>query len=342
MIVDLLGFAIVFGLVAALGWVTRSFLATLLGSLALSLMVLGSAAVQLGSDVGAILDYAVEPKDPILVVLSDSSKPVAALWVKPKDMQDTARLVDQLKSDDLAVSERAKEQLRARFGPDLPAEVKGLPPTALIHALIANSVQALDSTALARLAARVEQGGWAEAARGSFRLVKVDVRGPRELLQGRATLPMQVPVATGKADGEFKVPFVLDCIAAPDCYERLQAAARDPNRLFAKLGDQTDLTALLASSPEMAHNIEIQANFLPPGGYANFVAAGLAFGLAGRLAVDAGGGKVGTLLATNPVEVYPKTPTARLLDRFIALASSGPAASLLQRELLSRLHVAPG
>ncbi|MBK7978387.1 MAG: hypothetical protein IPK07_35845 [Deltaproteobacteria bacterium] len=339
MILNLLGFAIVFGLVAALGWVTRSFIATLVGSLALSLLVLGSVVVQLGSDVGAILDYAVEPKDPILVVLTDTAKPLAALWVKPKDMQETARLVEQMKSDDPLVSERAKELLRARLGPDVPTEVKGLPPTALIHALIANSVQTLDATALGRLAARVEHDGWTEAARGSFRLVKLDVRGPRALLQGHPTLPMQVPVATGKADGEFKVPFVLDCIAAPDCYDRLQAAVKDPNRAIAKLGDQTDLTGLLASSPEMAHNIEIQAGFLPPGGYANFLAAGLAFGLAGRLAVEGDGGAMGALLAANPVEIFPKTPTARLLDRFVALTSSGPAASLLQKQLLSRLHL---
>lgn len=339
MILNLLGFAIVFGLVGALAWVTRSFLATLLGALALSLMVLGSVVVQLGSDVGSILDYAVDPKDPILVVLTDSSKPIAALWVKTKDMRETAQLVDQLKSDDPAVSARAKEQLRARLGPDVPAEVKGMPPTALIHALIANSVQSLDATAVARLGARVEHGGWGEAARGSFRLVKVDVRGPRAVLAGRATLPMQVPVATGKADGEFKVSFVLDCIAAPDCYDRLQAAAKDPNRILAKLGDQTDLSGLLASSPETARNIEMQAGFLPPGGYANFLAAGLAFGLAGRLVVDEGGGGVGKLLGADPVEIYPKTPTARLLDRFIALASSGPVAALLQKELLSRIHV---
>lgn len=342
MILNLLGFAIVSGLVAALGWVTRSFFATLLGSLALSLMVLGSVVVQLGSDVGAILDYAVEPKDPILVVLTDSAKPLAALWVKPKDMQETSRLVDQLRSPDPAVSKQAEEQLRARFGPDVPTEFKGMPPAALIHALVANSVQALDATALARLAGRVEQGGWSEAARGSFRLVKLDVRGPRALLEGHAVLPMQVPVATGRADGEFKVPFVLECIGAPDCYDRLRAAVKDPNQVLAKLGDQTDLSGLLASSPEMAANIEMQASFLPPGGYANFLAAGLAFGLAGRLALDGDGRGVGTLLAANPVELYPKTPTARLLDRLVALASSGPAASLLQKQLLTRLHAAPG
>ena len=71
MIGNLLGFVLVFGVVVALGWVTRSVLAALAGGIALSVLVFSAVAVQLGSDLGSILDYAADPKAPMLVVFSD-------------------------------------------------------------------------------------------------------------------------------------------------------------------------------------------------------------------------------------------------------------------------------
>jgi hypothetical protein len=260
------------------------------------------------------------------------------MWIKPKEIRETRLLMSQMRSGDPTVAGRAREVLKKRFAADVPEGHRGLPPPAIIHSMISSSIQALDATAFGRMVAHVEHGGWTEAAKGSFRLIKVDVSGPRALLHGRATLPIQVPVATGTADGQFRVPFVLDCIAAPDCRDRILAAVRDPNQALAKLGEMTDVSKFVADNPDVAADLETQAEFIPPGSYANFIATGIAFAMAGRLALETGGSSVQTLLAAQPVEIFPKTPTARLVDRVFALASHGPLARLAQERFGDAIH----
>lgn len=338
MIGNLIGFVLVIGVVTAVGWITRSVIAALAGGVALAVLVLSAVVVQIGSDLGSILDYAAEPKAPVLVVFSDGSTAVAGLWVKLREMRATTELMTQLGSKDPAIRMKARDTMVQRFAPDLVEQkVDGPPPPVLIHRLVASGLESFDPPALKRLADRIREHGWTEAAKGSFRLIRVDISGARAVLEDHAAVPFTVPTATGPVVAQIKPEFVLDCVVAPDCYDRLMAAVRDPDRAVTQVGETQALSQVLAEHPELARQLETEASYIPPGGYANAASSVMVLALAGRTVADTGLTALEPLLSTQPIEIFPKTPIARLLDRTLALATKGPVAKLLQSVVLDRI-----
>ncbi len=341
MLATILGFVVVGGVIAGVAFVTRSFVATLLASLALSVLVLTSLFVQVASDVGSILDYLSDPKVPVLAVISDGERTVAAFRVKPQSIHERQQLMKELQSTDPQIHDRALAEVKRRFWPDMRDDYRGPLPASVVRAMVTDVVESVDGPKLAELVSATQQGDWTPASKGFFRVVRLDVTGARRILASQPTVQIPLHVGDARYQARFKTPFILDCIDASDCRARLAAAVHDPTLALAQVDDNPDVLRALDMSDEKQKTFDQMVEYLPPGGFANGIAAALAFYMAGQAASAAGPAAIQSALDPQPIEMFPKTPLARLLDRAASLAVRGPQAALVRRGI-AKLTVPDG